>query len=834
VEETDEKEYQQHHEQHHEQQQPPALGEYLDEMQHQQQENEEQPELPEGLASVQDSAAASSIPDPSRVLLTLCAQAKPPSKDSPEALAQAEESWQAVREWLGSHDAETVQAAAETRGESGLTALHFACRNMPPLDVIDVFLSIAADTVRWPDQFGWLPIHYACASGSARSVIQALTESFPESKTTTDRRRRTPLHFALGEKPAAPDIIFLLSSTGAASYPDEIGMLPLHYACAFGASEEVLYVLTEAYPEAITAQDSRARTPLHFALSNAGRKTVPAAVRLLLSLNKSIVNSMNGGPLPLRVLAEYAQTIRSDDPEKHVKRESVHRCLEHLLQAEPKPTADFFTALQSLPDWLGESAVVMPVVQNLLNEKISQRFPAAVLMLDFVILALIICFYSLSVSESLDRRFDNDPDNDELPWGLVFPLYLGAIYFWLREFVQMIALLSLRVFKLWLYDPSNYLNIVFTAIVLTWAVMMQRGTGDPDAFRIGSAISVIILWVKLLAYLRNTLIDFAVFVRGVFFVVGRLSAFLVSLGVILIAFAQMFNTIFRQTEYCLSQPNDEMSDTEILEATKCDANAKHSYCDFWDSFLSVYTMLLGEVDETDFLNYGVALALFVIFMFLCVILLANVLIAIVTDSYKVIQDQKAAIVFWTNRLDFVAEMDAIANGPWTQIVRKFLGLIMGNDNEEEEEEGQSSSWGKQFWESVMELYQDVDEGLLSIDFFAYTVLRILSAVFLIPLWFLLGLFTMGWFWPPQIREFIFTRKVFAHTNEQAKEDELRKRQVTNLETELFNLKEDLLQELAMDRTQVVQIKSQVAERRQEIANEMRQIKKLVTLLFERQ
>ena len=57
-------------------------------------------------------------------------------------------------------------------------------------------------------------------------------------------------------------------------------------------------------------------------------------------------------------------------------------------------------------------------------------------------------------------------------------------------------------------------------------------------------------------------------------------------------------------------------------------------------------------------------ALFVVFMFLVVILLANVLTAIVSDSYKVIQDQRAAIVVWTNRLNFASAMDAIAKGPW--------------------------------------------------------------------------------------------------------------------------------------------------------------------------
>lgn len=164
-----------------------------------------------------------SIPD--TLLLNLyCAKAKAP-QETQESKIEAEASWNPVRDWLASHNAEEVRAAVEQRGENGLTAIHFACRNVPPLDVIDVFLSIAADTVQWPDGFGWLPIHYACASGSDETVIKALAEQYPDSKTATDGRGRTPLHFALGDKPATPDVVFLLSSTGAASFPDDIGML---------------------------------------------------------------------------------------------------------------------------------------------------------------------------------------------------------------------------------------------------------------------------------------------------------------------------------------------------------------------------------------------------------------------------------------------------------------------------------------------------------------------------------------------------------------------------------------------------------------------------------
>lgn len=781
-----------------------------------------------------------SVPD-IQMLNLHCARAFPPKNGSPEAKEEAAASWEPVREWLRTRSAEEVRAAAEQRGDSAMTALHFACRNAPPTDVIDVFLSIAEDTVQWPDSFGWLPIHYACACGAETEVIKQLAEAFPESKTTVDRRGRTPLHFALGNssKPVAPDVVVLLSSTGAAGYADDNGMLPLHYACAYGASEEALYVLTGAYPDAITTQDRRGRTPLHFALSNAGRKAAPAAVRLLVSFNRDIVNSRGGSANPLRVLAEFAATIKEDYDQK----ESVHKCLEHLLNAEPEPTADFFTALQSLPDWLSEQAVVMEVVQTLLNEKISQRFPTAVLMVDFYVLVTVIASYSMNVVEAIESRFDSDK-SDNLPSKQLVPLYIGGGYFLLREIIQMISLLSLKAFNVWVYDPSNWLNLMFVFLVLYWTIAMDTGYGNKDVFRIGSALSVTILWVKMLAYLRNVLIDFAVFVGGVFYVVNRLAAFLISLGIILLAFSQIFFTLYLESEQC---PPDERG-ADVIKAANLDDMKDDSidffpFCDRWTAFLRVYTMLLGEVTERNFPENPVAVAMFIFFMFLVVILLANVLIAIVTDSYKVIQDQRAAIVFWTNRLDFVAEMDAIANGPWKSRLKK----IMGWDDEGGEGGHQPTNttaersgtyervFGKESWKRLMDLFEDeIDDSVVSLEYFLYTLLRFTVACFVIPLWIILGLPTAGWLWPPQIREAVFTSSVFKHTNDTEREDELRKIQVKKLEQEVKELKDDLVQELAMDRTQVVQMKSAVAERKVEIANEMKHVKRIVTMLFEQQ
>lgn len=292
----------------------------------------------------------------------------------------------------------------------------------------------------------------------------------------------------------------------------------------------------------------------------------------------------------------------------------------------------------------------------------------------------------------------------------------------------------------------------------------------------------------------------------------------------------MFNTVMQQTAYCNDQPYDQFTQTELNNMLQCGESISRPYCSFWNSFLSVYTMLLGEVSTDEFKGSPVGIALFVIFMFLCVILLANVLIAIVSDSYKVIQDQRAAIVFWTNRLDFIAEMDAIANGPWKKRLKKTFGF--GEDNDT----GRTSQqFGQVLWVQTMELFEDdVEGGVFSLDFFLYTVLRLIVAIFVIPLWLFMGLITLGWCWPPQIRERVFISTVFQHSSDSEKADELRRTQVKILQEEVIGLKDELLQELALDRTQVVQMKSQVAERKLEISNEMKEIKKIVAILFERQ
>jgi hypothetical protein len=194
--------------------------------------------------------------------------------------------------------------------------------------------------------------------------------------------------------------------------------------------------------------------------------------------------------------------------------------------------------------------------------------------------------------------------------------------------------------------------------------------------------------------------------------------------------------------------------------------------------------------------------LYVAYAFIVVILLSNVLIAIVTDSYEIIQNDRAAIVFWSNRLGFVAEMDAITYGTKMRIkscfgkpkgapgaVTEFHEGTDGPRNFSSDDE-ESKEPFREAWKQVMllfdaNLYEEIDW----LEFMVYLLFRIFAIVFIIPLWLVLGLITAGWLWPPQIREFLFVQKETAASRSELERQKLAK--LKGIQTDLKLLKHNL-------------------------------------------
>eukprot|EP00985_Skeletonema_marinoi_P022421 scaffold14308_cov138-Skeletonema_marinoi.AAC.5 len=741
-----------------------------------------------------------------------------------------EEGWDVVREWLQSHDFNETKAAIEYKGEFDTTALHVACRNRPPKDVIDVMIMASPDMIFWADSFGWLPLHYACANGAEIDVVGALLEAYPDSKLTTDKRGRTPLHFALGnvEQPPTAMLVQLLAGkemkSSSVRWPDENNMLPLHYACAYGASVEVLRVIIDAWDESLSKVDNKGRTPLHFAMGNAHRDNSPEVVKLLLDLHPAGVNVMDVEKnLPLNLLSSKAESVEQNQIKT---RDCVKKCLNLYLKAKPSTCIEFLTAIQKMPEWVRDIAVIHPTVQTMLNVKISSRFPTMILLLDFYFLAMVIGCFSFTAQESIDRRFNKQnttAQSRSVSVALLSPLYIGSVYFLGREILQMISVRQQTTIISYLADPENAVNLAFVFMTTYFTICMQTGMGDDNRFRQGAGITIGLCYAQVLAYFKIT------------------------------AFAQMWLTIFQQSSECDFGDETEANvtsrrmqdafeyyyDDMLIEEgpEDCEPSIDAPYCSgyYW-AWYKTYTMMLGEIDDTLFYWNTFSLILFCIFYFFVVILLLNILIAIITDLYGVITNDRAAIVFWSNRLAFLTDMDLITNGPWKKTIMNFFRL--GDDDDENEEEALLGNdkveitWERILWKKLIECF-DPEVDNQGVGLFFYVPLRIFIAMFLIPFWLLVGIISAGWLWPPQVREGLFVQAVsIPEDSGEIREVEKRIEEVSGLRKDLEYVQGGMVNDFKQDRKDMTELKNQVKGIKKELKKEMKNIKQVMTSLFE--
>jgi ankyrin repeat protein len=825
---------------------------------------------------------------------------------------QMEHAWEKVRRWLWSHpEPADRRAAAYVRGQADATSLHLACKlHNPPVEVVAALVEAAHDTAGWADVHGWLPLHHACANGASPEVLKILIDAYPQGKVAQDDQGRTPLHFYVtrssdnvanmvlnaqllcsdqgtgsgdatdASTAAAPPSTLMMPGVSAATLPDRGGMLPMHYACAYGTHPGVLDVLANVHPASLIAKERHGRTPMHLAMVNAHRDASPNTIRFLLQRSpesKQTINERdNDGFLPLHLLALSLKGYRMDELER---RHNVGESLSLYLEAEPIPTADFLTAIQDLPDWLHDTAVVSRHVRNVLNDKIAKRFPTSILMLDgYLLLVWIVCF-AVSTHATIDARFgpnSGDPSGSNKGGSAGGPAliicFVACVYFFFRELIQVVSLISLGCFSNWWKDPTNWLDCSVIVLVTYYAVLMATESSaiSNDAFRSGVAFTQGLLWVSIIMFLKNTLVDFAVFVGGVFYVVQRLLAFLLAVGIILLAFAQMFYFLYTDTSICdppapilLPNGTEVAADPEQLGCT-------FPHCSFGYSLLQVYSMMMGEINTVN--RYSTNLAaqiIFVVYAFLVVILLSNVLIAVVTDSYEIIQNDRAAIVFWNNRLDFVAEMDAIRYA----IQRRFLCLGFGGGGRStkrsggsrqgsisagaggsgvvEVQEGPNSAEGtggskpedahhheddgtadyfRNAWHQVLLLFDDnLYDEVDWIEAVVYNVFRVLCVFVVIPLWLLAGALTAGWLWPPQVREYLFVQKEAVVSRAELERHKLR--QLQEIQEGLRKLKLDMKHEMEGDRDEMLRMRTEVETIQSEVLADLQQVRELMSTLL---
>jgi len=98
---------------------------------------------------------------------------------------------------------------------------------------------------------------------------------------------------------------------------------------------------------------------------------------------------------------------------------------------------------------------------------------------------------------------------------------------------------------------------------------------------------------------------------------------------------------------------------------------------------------------------------------------------------------------------------------------------------------------------------------------------------IIPLWLLVGLVTAGWLWPPQVREWLFVQKV-ANITTRADVEHIISKQVLDLKSDVGELKEDLLEVMNSDEKDLNEIKDEGDMVKENVLNDMKLIKELLT------
>ena len=193
----------------------------------------------------------------------------------------------------------------------------------------------------------------------------------------------------------------------------------------------------------------------------------------------------------------------------------------------------------------------------------------------------------------------------------------------------------MNLWQTWFKSGWNYIDIIATAGPAALIVyFFQSGPGkEYEQF---SSIINLFVGMKLLSYLKSMYLPFSTFVLMIKAIVVDLIPFLTVLIIILFMFMHSF--------YLL------LSDKEL----DFHDDAPHPYDTSWAGIWTLYKTLLGDFD-TDAYPDGFTSILFGIFSFGVMIVLLNVLIAIVSDTYDMVLVNSSEL-FWRSRLELIAEI----------------------------------------------------------------------------------------------------------------------------------------------------------------------------------
>jgi len=312
-----------------------------------------------------------------------------------------------------------------------------------------------------------------------------------------------------------------------------------------------------------------------------------------------------------------------------------------------------------------------------------------------------------------------------------------------------------------LHDPFRLFNI-FQAFALMSSSLYLRNNGVDLLYEEGGNgtwRNVLIMtsgfiWINMLGIICHTLRGFSVFVNASIKIFKQLINLFLVFVIIFVSFSTMlFMSSVGSPGYCTPE-----------------GDAPGEYCTLNEAMSKVGVIFFGAVEGEDFDVPDPTLVLFIFYNVIVIILLLNIIIAVMSDSYNE-ASKDAELIFWTHRFDLIHDVDAFVNC--------FAQFTYFHDQKEKKKKAvlddiNDESPMKTCWFVKFVTFQRTNRHIPK--FLADMFIGIIMLF-----WMLAGLCTMGLVWPRHIRRKMFSPTTTGHImkTDDAEVDELVKMKEEN-------------------------------------------------------
>merc|ERR1712238_38935 len=373
-----------------------------------------------------------------------------------------------------------------------------------------------------------------------------------------------------------------------------------------------------------------------------------------------------------------------------------------------RQTQNFITKFQNFPPWLRRQACAARFVQNILVEEMASPFTTfRILGSGFVLILLLI---------ALRRMLHVNTD-------YAYLIYYLATYHGIMQLIHWGTSIYMgECFRFWRwFDLATVILSIWCAIYVSRENNASDVDGGDSFLSSLGASATIACWLSLLGYMVEWSCGLAVFIGSA---TQLLSILIWPLCVAAMGFFATSQVLFT-LEDCTTG----------------------GICNLSESYTFVYWLVLGVPVLTN-TDYEISTGMFVIiviFTILCLWWIMSVIAMIVTEATRLDRRQLSLTWYWEPKVILTAT--ALAGGKNEKVSDSPTYEKLYCDTSEK------------FWHIFVTALRG-ERSEIHWDSYCFrsqlmVVFTGFLAMFLLPIWLILGLITFGLLWPPQIRRWLF-------------------------------------------------------------------------------